>query len=279
MILFAFSVWMAALPVQAQSAHTKTETVKVYGNCSMCKATIEKAAYAKKTAKAEWNEQTKLATITFDSRSTTLNAILKKIGLAGYDNQQFLAPDAAYNKLPACCRYERVLKKTALATPPVSTSPSHDGHQHGGIKDTAQLAAVLDQYFSLKDALVGTNANAASAKAKAMLTAVDAVKMDQLSAETHLVWMKVLNELKEDAGRIGQSADIAVQRQHFMRLSVNMYRLLKADKPAGTVYYQFCPMANDGKGANWLSRESAIRNPYYGATMLSCGRTAETLNQ
>jgi hypothetical protein len=36
-------------------------------------------------------------------------------------------------------------------------------------------------------------------------------------------------------------------------------------------------MYNDGKGANWLSKESAIKNPYYGSQMLSCGKTVETI--
>ena len=48
-----------------------------------------------------------------------------------------------------------------------------------------------------------------------------------------------------------------------MSLSKNMYELIKVVKPAETVYYQFCPMANDGKGANWLSKESGVKNPYY----------------
>jgi hypothetical protein len=36
-------------------------------------------------------------------------------------------------------------------------------------------------------------------------------------------------------------------------------------------------MFNDGKGANWLSKENAIKNPYYGSSMLSCGKTTETI--
>ena len=64
-----------------------------------------------------------------------------------------------------------------------------------------------------------------------------------------------------------------------MSLSKNMYELIKVVKPAETVYYQFCPMANDGKGANWLSKESGVKNPYYGSQMLSCGKTVETIKQ
>ncbi|HHL52195.1 MAG TPA: DUF3347 domain-containing protein, partial [Flammeovirgaceae bacterium] len=43
------------------------------------------------------------------------------------------------------------------------------------------------------------------------------------------------------------------------------------------IYYQFCPMARDGAGANWLSRDKDIRNPYFGEAMLTCGETKETL--
>jgi len=43
------------------------------------------------------------------------------------------------------------------------------------------------------------------------------------------------------------------------------------------VYYQFCPMAIDNKGAYWLSEESDIKNPYFGDAMLTCGETKETL--
>ena len=91
--------------------------------------------------------------------------------------------------------------------------------------------------------------------------------------------MNVEKKLKFDAQHIKENRDPEHQRGHFMSLSKNMYELIKAAKPAETIYYQFCPMANDGKGANWLSKESAIKNPYYGSQMLSCGSTVETIKQ
>ncbi|MFY7963827.1 MAG: mercury transporter, partial [Chitinophagaceae bacterium] len=69
------------------------------------------------------------------------------------------------------------------------------------------------------------------------------------------------------------------QRDHFTSLSKNMYELLKAAKANTTVYYQYCPMFNNGKGANWLSKEATIKNPYYGSMMLSCGKVQETIKQ
>ena len=270
----------------SQISNAKTETVKVYGNCGMCEATIEKAASKKKISKADWSEESKMAIITYDSMKTKLDAVLKNIALAGYDNQNFLAPDAAYNKLPGCCKYDRE-KKTATLTQPakdtMATLQNHTNNQHDGMvnatQETNQLTAVFDSYFSLKDALVRTDGTVASAKAKDLQTAINAVKMEKLSMDVHTVWMKVLNGLKEDAEHISSSKDIAHQRDHFMSLSTNMYALIKVAKPTETVYYQFCPMANDGKGANWLSKESGVKNPYYGSQMLTCGKTVEKIKQ
>lgn len=281
-------VFFSTSDYQSQINNAKTETVKVYGNCSMCKSTIEKAAYKKKISKADWNADTKMTTITYDSRKTTLDAVLKNIALAGYDNENFLAPDAAYNKLPGCCKYNREKKQTAIATTQQTKDTmifkqNHNNHQHEGMnnaaQDTNQLLVVFNSYFSLKEALVKTDGNTASDKAKELQTAINAVKMDKLPMNVHTVWMKVLNDLKEDAEHINGTKDISHQREHFMRLSKNMYELIKVAKPAETVYYQFCPMANDGKGANWLSRESGVKNPYYGSQMLTCGKTVETIKQ
>lgn len=286
-ILMAAVVLLSTTSCQSQINNAKTETVKVYGNCGMCESTIEKAANKKKISKADWNVDTKMASITYDSKKTTLDAVLKNIALAGYDNQSFLAPDAAYNKLPGCCKYDREKKQVAVITQPAkdTTKPmeNHANHQHDGMnnaaQETNQLTAVFDSYFSLKDALVKTDGNVASAKAKDLETAINSVKMDKLPMNVHTVWMKVLNDLKEDAEHINGTKDIAHQRDHFMSLSKNMYDLIKVSKPAETVYYQFCPMANDGKGANWLSKESGVKNPYYGSQMLTCGKTVETIKQ
>ena len=51
-----------------------------------------------------------MATITYNSKKTDVDAVLKSIALSGYDNLKYLAPDDAYNKLPGCCKYEREKK-------------------------------------------------------------------------------------------------------------------------------------------------------------------------
>lgn len=261
---------------EAQIKNEKKENVKIYGNCNMCKSTIEKAGNINKIAKVEWNKDTKMAAIAYDQKATNQDAVLKRIALAGYDSDSFRAPDDVYAKLPECCQYERAIKTTA------KTEMAHAGHSGHDMKATeqknqSQLKAVFDNYFDVKDALVKTDGKLASEKAKGLVKAVTAVKMNELNTEEHNVWMKVLNNLKEDAEHIVETTDAKHQRDHFITLSKSVYELLKVSKYEVPVYYQFCPMANDGKGANWLSKENAVKNPYYGSQMLTCGKTVETI--
>ena len=283
-ILMAVVGLLSTTPLQAQIKNAKTETVKVNGDCGMCETTIEKVGNKKNQYKTDWDADTKLAIITYDSKKTGLDAILKNIALSGYDNVSYLAPDEAYAKLPGCCQYKRDKKAvvktiTEPTTDAMGSLPNHTGHTAMDMQQTSQLTAVFDNYFALKDALVKTDGATASAKAAVILTALDAVEMGKLKMEEHTVWMKIEKGLKTDAQHIKENKDTEHQREHFMSLSKSMYELITVAKPAETVYYQFCPMANDGKGANWLSKESAIKNPYYGSQMLTCGKTIETIKQ
>lgn len=289
-ILMAITVLLSFTACNAQIKNAKTESVKIYGNCGMCETTIEKAGNKKKIAKVDWNKDTKMATITYDAKKTNQDEILKRIALSGYDSDKFLAPDDVYTKLPGCCQYDRVKKVVAKTeTPKVEAKvDDHSGHNHSTTATTTekpvevkqvvnQLKAVFDNYFAVKDALVKTDGNTSSTKAKELLTAVNAVKMDKLTTEEHTVWMKIMKDLTFDAEHIADTKDASHQRDHFMSLSKNMYALIKVSKTETPTYYQFCPMANDGKGANWLSKENAVKNPYYGNQMLTCGKVVETI--
>lgn len=139
------------------------------------------------------------------------------------------------------------------------------------------LKAVFDNYFALKDALVNTDQANASTKAGAMLLSISDVKMEKLSADEHRVWMNIFKEITSETKQIADAKDIANQRSHFSTLSKNMYDLIKVSKQESPTYIQHCPMYNDGEGADWLSKENAVKNPYYGALMMSCGKTIETI--
>jgi len=104
-ILIAILAFVFTSNTNAQSATTKTETLKVSGNCDMCKARIEKAAKIDGVTKAEWSKKDKTLTTTFDQAKTTIDAIGKKIAAAGHDNDKAKATDVVYDKLPGCCQY------------------------------------------------------------------------------------------------------------------------------------------------------------------------------
>ena len=264
----------------AQIKNSTTETVKIYGNCGMCEKTIEKAGNVKKVASVDWNQDTQMATLTYDANKTSKDEILKRIALAGYDSDSFLAPDDVYANLHGCCQYDRVAKPAEKTEGAALKTESADNAEHQMTMETQksnQLTSVFDNYFELKDALVKTDGAMAAGKSKDLLSSIKSVKMDKLETDVHNVWMKVLKDLQEDAANIADSKDVARQRDQFMSLSKNMYELMKVSKYEQPVYYQFCPMADNGKGANWLSKENAVKNPYYGSQMMSCGKTVETI--
>lgn len=268
----------------AQIKNAKTETVKIYGNCGMCETKIEKAGNIKKIANVDWNQETQMATLTYDAKKTNPDEILKRIALVGYDSDKFLAPDDVYNNLHGCCQYDRVAKVPVKEeTTSIASNGDHSNHSNHSETSTTviqgenQLKVVFDNYFLVKDALITSNGNSTASASKELVTAINNVKMDKLDMDVHMVWMKVVNTIQKDAENIANTKDVKIQRDHFTTLSKDIYTLIKVSKYETPVYYQFCPMFNDGKGANWLSKENAVKNPYYGSMMLSCGKTVETI--
>ena len=255
-----------------------TEIVKIYGNCGMCEKTIENAGSSKNTASVDWDKDTKMATLTFDAKKTSKDEILKKIALAGYDSDSFLAPDDVYNNLHGCCQYDREAKIPVeeSAAEMNNSMEMTSTHMNESI-DLSPMEAIFENYFDLKDELVKSDAKSTSEKAKRLMTVINMVKMQELKSDVHTVWMKVMNDLKSDTDKIANATNIEKQRASFITLSENMYQLMKVSKIETPIYFQHCPMANDGKGANWLSKENQVKNPYYGSKMMSCGKTIETI--
>jgi len=132
-----------------------------------------------------------------------------------------------------------------------------------------QLSQLLSQYYNIKDALVAGNGNDASVKAEEFIKTANSIDYKLISEGN-------INALLKDATPISETKDIKIQREHFANLSNNMVILAKAMKlTTQPIYQAYCPM----KKANWLSSDKAIKNPYYGNAMLTCGKVVETINQ
>ncbi len=101
-----FFIALVALTISTVTfAATKTETIKVSGNCEMCESKIEKAAKIHGVTKADWNKKTKVLTLVYDPAKVKSDDVQKKIAAVGYDTPKFKAVPAAYNALPGCCKY------------------------------------------------------------------------------------------------------------------------------------------------------------------------------
>lgn len=105
------ALFMCLFTTVAVNAQTIKETIKVSGNCGTCEKHIENAAKAAGADKAKWNKDTKVLTVSYDSKKTSNDAIQKKIAAVGYDTEKYPGDNKAYNSLDECCQYDRKSKK------------------------------------------------------------------------------------------------------------------------------------------------------------------------
>jgi hypothetical protein len=255
--------------IYAQLANQQTVIAKIEGECDMCKETIEKAGNIKYIADVTWHKESKTAVINYDTTKTTKSELLKRIALAGYDNEEYLAPTALYNKLPECCQYERPTQSNN------SVVVGHTVPQATTLQ--GEFNTILEKYFELKDALVQSHSNHATLAAAQLDSIVKTLDINKLSIQQQAVWTSHHKQLLTTTNLIHKAEGIEKQRQLFAQLSELVYPLAKISDLSAPIYYQNCPMYNDGKGANWLSRKKNVNNPYYGSKMLTCGSTKETI--
>lgn len=141
-----------------------------------------------------------------------------------------------------------------------------------------QLKKVVTIYLSLKDHLVGSNGLKTQEKAITLRAALSNVDMKLLtSAEAHKGWMAIESKLKGAIEKAAKISDIKKQRTAFIEVSSELIKAVQLVGIDQKIMLQFCPMANNNKGAYWLSLETEVRNPYYGDAMLSCGEVKQII--
>lgn len=144
--------------------------------------------------------------------------------------------------------------------------------------EKGNFSELFSHYQHLTFALSSDNDKEAANASKGMLEALSKIKSDGFSAEDKTTYEDIAADIKEHAEHISDNVgNIAHQREHLVKLSKDFYDIAKTfgtDKP---LYKVFCPMYDDNKGAYWLSDSKEIKNPYYGAEMLTCGEVQEEL--
>ena len=132
-----------------------------------------------------------------------------------------------------------------------------------GYSGTAQnTSKILKEYIAIKDALVNSDSKMAT---KAITTFYQTIKSEKDFPQKA--------SLVKATEKLSKANSLEKQRSVFNDVSVTLWKLVKSCSKIDTaVYYQYCPM----KKTYWLSYEKEIENPYYGSSMLTCGKVVET---
>ena len=141
-----------------------------------------------------------------------------------------------------------------------------------------QLKTAFDNYLVVKDALVKDDSKKVVEGAQQLLNSLNLIDMKLLKDNNaHNHWMKLEKELKSSTKSITEVSNIKEQRNHFKHLSSHLGSAIQLFGVNEKVYNQFCPMADNNKGAYWLSKEEKVLNPYFGDAMLTCGEVKRVI--
>lgn len=163
-----------------------------------------------------------------------------------------------------------------------------DGHDNGNSESpereitqsnnkNAETATILDAYFEIKNGLVADSKENTAKGGTALLAAFSKFDMTKVPENAHKEYMEIQESAKEHAEHIVKSP-IDHQREHFEALSTDITDLIALLGTDKVIYQDYCPMANNNKGANWLSEVKEIKNPYFGSKMLTCGSVKKKIN-
>ena len=171
------------------------------------------------------------------------------------------------------------------------------GHNHGGTKNSPRenkpsaikktslspsakksIEPLFESYFSFKTALASDDFKKARQSSLALKSALANVDMNLFKGDAHAVWMELSSSLKNSLQHIEHQENIASLRESFIHISNGMIEIAESFEPnRSPIYIQHCPMADSNKGADWLSLDKEIQNPYFGESMLSCGENTKTI--
>lgn len=158
--------------------------------------------------------------------------------------------------------YSLILTALVFSCSNAKTEQADNSQQPKANTTTGTQSNVISDYMALKDAFVQSD--------------IQTVKSLALDLVKTLEVQNVKIEIIEAARSIASNEDLDQQRIAFKTVTDGLIEEWQSND-AQTIYVQYCPMAFDNTGANWLSLSEEIRNPYFGDKMLTCGRVEKTL--
>lgn len=149
---------------------------------------------------------------------------------------------------------------------------------------------LMGAYHEIKNAFVDADTAKAKQNTSLFISLLDSIPLDELKKDTEMIFetaSSTISDIKANAQSLLQQADISEMRKDFSMLTEMLYpaffKTINYEGPK--LYLQHCPMAFDGdKGANWISNNLEVVNPYLGknhpkykGTMLHCGEVMDTI--
>ena len=160
-----------------------------------------------------------------------------------------------------------------------AVQPDHDHEQFDDVPDDfrTMFTEAIEIYITGKNALVESDLTGAQSAYENFNSKLEEIGIHGLSGDGHMAWMESYEKLTSDASGIISAGDLDEARGSFRGLSDELIKAVHLFGVEGVVYHQYCPMAFDDEGADWLSTEDQIQNPYLPETMLMCGEVIERL--
>lgn len=162
---------------------------------------------------------------------------------------------------------------------------SHGGHQLAEqsldipAEFRNQLSQLVRPYLAIAHALAADDAQSATNAVSGLHKTISTLNAQSLSGNAAERWKSELSSLSAIAARLSKSDDLESLRSAFALLSEELLTLQRVFglPDSDQLYELHCPMAFDGRGASWIQADDAVRNPYYGASMLKCADKVEPL--
>ncbi len=181
---------------------------------------------------------------------------------------------AAVLLLAACGSSDEKAKPADVPQVPLAKSANSDAFNES-------FGVMLADYYTLKDNFVAETEASVDTAARSLMLAVDNLKLGELKGDTSIITTAksyatgISAELK---GLTGEK-DMEAKRKSFQMVSDQLYDLIRTVQyDRAIVYHNYCPMAFNDQGANWLSNSAEIRNPYIPKKMLTCGEVKDSID-
>lgn len=139
-----------------------------------------------------------------------------------------------------------------------------------------QLDKVVEAYLGLKEGLVEEDQKI-DQYSSALLTALEKLDGNSLSGEAKAFWDEKRTFLFEHTKLLKEAGTMEGKRENFIFISHPLIKIVETFGANQTLYVDYCPMANNNKGAYWLSGTEEIRNPFMPETMLTCGEVKDVI--